>query len=53
MREHSKEAVLFLKKNQKIFGPGAMGEGGNTAHDPDYQSFFASFCSQKEALALP
>jgi hypothetical protein len=27
-----------------------MGDVADNAHDPAYRSFFASFCSQKEAF---
>jgi hypothetical protein len=37
---------FFEKKNQKTFAPGGFGTGG--ANAPSKQSFFASFCSQKE-----
>jgi hypothetical protein len=46
----------FLKKSvsppqtKKLLVLGAMGGAAATAHGPAHQSFFASFCSQKEAL---
>jgi hypothetical protein len=38
------------KAAQKLLLCWAMGCGGDTAHGPAEQSFFASFCSQKEAF---
>jgi hypothetical protein len=52
----SKESGSFLKKSgspprtKKLPLIAAKGVGAATAHGPDYQSFFASFCSQKEVL---
>jgi hypothetical protein len=37
------------KSNQKTFGLEGFGDGGANARED--QSFFASFCSQKEVLA--
>ncbi|HTJ90299.1 MAG TPA: hypothetical protein VL356_09010 [Acidocella sp.] len=46
-----KESGRFLKKAaQKLFFCWAMGGVGDNAHGPEQQSFFASFCSQKEAF---
>jgi hypothetical protein len=43
----------FLKKAaQKFWLIWAMGAVADNAHGPDYRSFFASFCSQKEASAF-
>jgi hypothetical protein len=47
VREGSKK-FFFEKKNQKTFVNVGFGDGGATAHGN--QSFFASFCSQKEVL---
>jgi hypothetical protein len=40
------------KAAQKLLLFWAMGVVGADAHGPEYQSFFASFCSQKEAFPL-
>jgi hypothetical protein len=46
----SKKDVLFLKKkNQKNFAPLRAGEAPSPSQRTN-QSFFASFCSQKEVL---
>jgi hypothetical protein len=37
-------------RKPKNFGPRAMGVVTARAHGPVNQSFFASFCSQKEVL---
>jgi hypothetical protein len=42
----------LLKKRRKIFCTLGRGVVADVAHDPDYQSFFASFCSQKEDFLL-
>jgi hypothetical protein len=39
------------KRTKKLLDLGVMGGVADHAHDPANQSFFASFCSQKEALA--
>jgi hypothetical protein len=41
---------FFAKKNPKTFGPPGQGREAANAPDPAKQSFFASFCSQKEVL---
>jgi hypothetical protein len=47
------ESSRFLKKAaQKLLLCWAMGCVSDNAHDPASQSFFASFCSQKEAFLL-
>ncbi|HEY1856518.1 hypothetical protein [Acidocella sp.] len=48
-----KESSRFLKKAaQKLFLCWAMGCVGDNANGPEEQSFFASFCSQKEAFLI-
>jgi hypothetical protein len=45
------ESSRFLKKAaQKLLRCWVMGVVADTAHGPANQSFFASFCSQKEGL---
>jgi len=45
-RQADKEGFFFVKKKQKTFiDPGL---GWFQRHSPKEQSFFASFCSQKE-----
>jgi hypothetical protein len=39
------------KRSKKLLVPGGMGGGAARAHGPINQSFFGSFCSQKELLA--
>jgi hypothetical protein len=47
----AKVSRRFLKKApQKLLLCWAKGFVGDSAHDPAYRSFFASFCSQKEAF---
>jgi hypothetical protein len=41
------------KAAQKLLLCWAMDSVGGNAHGPDYRSFFASFCSQKEAFPFP
>jgi hypothetical protein len=43
-----------LKKEPKTFAPpaNAGGNGQAKSQGPEEQSFFASFCSQKEALPV-
>jgi hypothetical protein len=44
----------FLKKSaQKTFARWVRGFGAASAHDPAIRSLFASFSSEKEALASP
>jgi hypothetical protein len=52
MKGQESKRFFFEKKNQKTFGCLGMGRGRDNAHDPVNQSFFASFCSQKEVLAF-
>jgi hypothetical protein len=40
------------KAAQKLLLCWAMGVVADIAHGPDYRSFFASFCSQKEVFPL-
>ncbi|MDD2862871.1 MAG: hypothetical protein PHI71_17645, partial [Acidiphilium sp.] len=49
--KEERKRFFFVKKKQKTFICG--GTGVETGTDPDQQSFFASFCSQKEVLPLP
>jgi hypothetical protein len=41
------------KRTKKLLRLGDMGGGSVTAHGPAAQSFFASFFSKKEVLAIP
>jgi hypothetical protein len=48
----AQESGRFLKKAaQKTFS--TLGRRQRSQHGPNEQSFFASFCSQKEALSSP
>jgi hypothetical protein len=49
--KQGKESGSFLKKRtKKLLLLRGLGVNGDNARDPEEQSFFASFCSQKEVL---
>jgi hypothetical protein len=49
----ARQALLFGKRQQKTSVTSGLSHDAVTAHDPANQSFFASFCSQKDVLAFP